>query len=183
MIDEQRDGARFAQALHMAARHIEVCHACPDGLNVLPTPAGDTGANLAHTLRGSAAALPSSGTLGAVAQAPADGARRHGRGNPGIILARALCGLARSRARAPTADAAGLRAAIPAASPVDGTILSGIRLARRGAPAARRHRTPSRRTAHRDARRWPGGAALSPRHRMSDQSSKDGSCVTHQDRH
>jgi len=134
--DEQWDGAQFAQALRMAARHIEVHRAYLDGLNVFPVPDGDTGTNLAHTLRGIVAALPASDALGGVARALADGALQHGRGNSGIILAQALRGLAQSLAHAPTLTAGALAAALRAAScaadaavasPVDGTILSGIR--------------------------------------------------------
>jgi len=135
---EHWDGAQFAQALHMATRHIEVHRAYLDGLNVFPVPDGDTGTNLVHTLRGITATLPASGTIDVMAQALADSALEHGRGNSGIILAQALRGLAQVLARAPLLAAAELAAGLRAASlaadaavaaPIDGTMLSGIRAA------------------------------------------------------
>ncbi|MCH9046752.1 MAG: DAK2 domain-containing protein, partial [SAR324 cluster bacterium] len=59
-----------------------------DAINVFPVPDGDTGRNMAQTLRAageSAAALPQGATFGELARAAADGALLGARGNSGRI--------------------------------------------------------------------------------------------------
>jgi len=67
-----------------------------DDLNVFPIPDGDTGTNLALTLRSArdAVAADRSSTTGGVLQAMARGAVLGARGNSGVILSQILSGLA-----------------------------------------------------------------------------------------
>jgi len=117
-----------------------------DDLNVFPIPDGDTGTNLALTLRGAADAVATdrSPTVGGVLAAMAKGALMNARGNSGVIVSQILAGLAEACEGAVEADGghlvAGLRRATEAAyaavaEPVEGTMLS---VARGGAEAASR---------------------------------------------
>ncbi|HEY2043174.1 MAG TPA: DAK2 domain-containing protein [Jatrophihabitans sp.] len=121
-----------AAAESMAAHRGEI-----DDLNVFPVPDGDTGTNLALTLRSAAEAVAGdrSATAGLVLRAMARGAVLGARGNSGVIMSQVLRGLAESLDGASDGDAAllaiGLRKASDAAyasvaEPVEGTILSVI---------------------------------------------------------
>lgn len=108
-----------------------------DDLNVFPIPDGDTGTNLALTMRSAAEAVAGdrSVTVGAVLRAMARGALLGARGNSGVIMSQLLRGVAETFDGRETGDgellATGLRRATEAAyaavaQPVEGTILSVI---------------------------------------------------------
>src|SRR5215211_1879166 len=77
---------------------LERCAAAVDRLNVFPVPDGDTGTNLAITVRQAVGAAQGRGGdgLGAVARELAAGALRGARGNSGAIYAQLCAGLAES---------------------------------------------------------------------------------------
>ncbi|MPY99048.1 MAG: DAK2 domain-containing protein [Actinophytocola sp.] len=124
-----------------------------DRINVYPVPDSDTGSNLLHTVTGARDALaqqepdnPDDGAGTALA-AFARGAVRAARGNSGVILSQLLRGVADSAGDAVVVDAPGLAAALARAErtaiaavarPVDGTMLSVLTAAARGAENARR---------------------------------------------
>jgi DAK2 domain fusion protein YloV len=108
-----------------------------DDLNVFPIPDGDTGTNLALTLRSAVEAVNGdrSAAAGSVLRAMARGAVLGARGNSGVIVSQVLRGLADAFEGAVDDDgdlvAKGLRSATDAAyaavaEPVEGTILTVI---------------------------------------------------------
>jgi hypothetical protein len=116
-----------------------------DDLNVFPVPDGDTGTNLALTLRAACDALAAdaSSTAAAALRAMARGAVLGARGNSGVIVSQILRGFA--EAVDGDCDAAGLRMALrqaadhayaAVAEPLEGTILSVARAAAEAAAAA-----------------------------------------------
>lgn len=124
-------------------RHAEAINA----LNVFPVPDGDTGLNMALTLRSAVDYVVSqAGTsVSEVTASLARGALMGARGNSGVILAQLLRGLARSLEGHEVADAglfaqaleSGAEAAYTAvANPVEGTILTVARVAARCAKEA-----------------------------------------------
>lgn len=130
--------ATFRRALELGVARVLAHRELLDRINVFPVPDGDTGANLAHTLRAMLAALPGAkgAHLGSCLKRLADSALDGARGNSGAILAQYLLGF--SAAAAPhrhldlaalaEAAAAGERAAYAAvASPREGTMLSVMR--------------------------------------------------------
>jgi uncharacterized protein len=117
-----------------------------DDLNVFPVPDGDTGTNLAATLRAGADALAAAEatTVGDALAALARGAIIDARGNSGVIVAQLLHGMATAAAgvdRYCTAElrrglAEGVAQAYRAvAEPVEGTILTVARAASEQLPA------------------------------------------------
>jgi len=131
-----------AAADSLAAHRAEI-----DELNIFPIPDGDTGTNLALTLRSAAEAVAAdqSPTAGLVLKAMARGAVLGARGNSGVIVSQMLRGLADAWDGAAQADAAlltaGLRRACDCAyaavaEPVEGTILSVMAAAAEAAEAA-----------------------------------------------
>jgi uncharacterized protein len=132
-----------AAAETLAAHRAEI-----DDLNVFPIPDGDTGTNLALTLRSAAEAVATdrSATAGAVLRAMARGAVLGARGNSGVIVSQVLRGLADAFDGAVEGDGdlvtAGLRRATDAAyaavsEPVEGTILSVMKAAAEAAEVAK----------------------------------------------
>ncbi|MDQ1730783.1 MAG: fatty acid kinase [Pseudonocardiales bacterium] len=118
-----------------------------DDLNVFPIPDGDTGTNLALTLRSASEAVASdrSAAAGTVLRAMAQGALLGARGNSGVIVSQVLRGFADAFDGAFEGDGqlvtAGLRSATDAAyaavsEPVEGTILSVMRGAADAADSA-----------------------------------------------
>ena len=90
-------GARLRAAIGAAADYLAECAKAVDAINVYPVPDGDTGSNMAATLREAcdyALALPEPFGAGGVLEALARGALYGGRGNSGVILSQALRGLA-----------------------------------------------------------------------------------------
>lgn len=112
-----------------------------DAINVYPVPDGDTGANMAATLRESLAAAMEVGDapgIAAVAGALARGALYGARGNSGVILSQALRGFANGVGQVERFDAASLAAGLSEAAeaayaavsePMEGTMLTVLRLA------------------------------------------------------
>jgi hypothetical protein len=119
--------ARGAQAA------IEAARARIDDLNVYPVPDGDTGTNLALTVRAVVAALEGDGAgdRAALAHEVSRAALMGARGNSGVILSQIVRGAAESLAGSDDLAAA-LRSAADAAyravkRPVEGTMLTAIR--------------------------------------------------------
>lgn len=118
-----------------------------NSINVFPVPDSDTGSNLLHTITGAHASLDKASARGAgpaLAQL-AKGAVASARGNSGVILSQLLRGFAESVGDATSVDAGGLamalsraerRATEAVARPVDGTMLTVLRDAARGAQRA-----------------------------------------------
>lgn len=120
-------------AAALAAQRAEI-----DQLNVFPVADGDTGTNLASTLRAAAAALDDAsrsgtGDAAAALRALARGAVLGASGNSGNIVAQVLQALAAAAAGAPTLTAAALREGLrrgavdarsAVAEPVEGTVLT-----------------------------------------------------------
>ncbi|MGH9154694.1 MAG: DAK2 domain-containing protein [Acidimicrobiales bacterium] len=114
-------------------------------LNVYPVPDGDTGTNMALTLESVVAALDGAEDLAATCEAMARGSLMGARGNSGVILSQILRGLSDRWAAAggvgPAELAAGLSRASEMADaavmrPVEGTILTVLRVAAAGGAAA-----------------------------------------------
>src|SRR3989304_3687778 len=84
--------AAFAGAATALARHESALNA----INVFPVPDGDTGTNMALTMRAAVDAIEQSNTAsaGAVAAAAAEGTLMGARGNSGVILSQIIAGLA-----------------------------------------------------------------------------------------
>ena len=130
--------ATAASVLHAERRRI-------DSLNVYPVPDGDTGSNMAGTLREAVASLdslPETASIADVLLAVAKGALYGARGNSGVILSQALKGLAQGAGDVAEMDAAVLARALRSASdaaykavgkPVEGTMLTVLRAAAEGA--------------------------------------------------
>ncbi|HZT08557.1 MAG TPA: DAK2 domain-containing protein [Chloroflexota bacterium] len=127
-------------AIASAAELVERRAAAINALNVFPVPDGDTGTNMALTLRSAAdAALACSDhRLAEVANAAAHGALMGARGNSGVILAQILRGMARALSVHRTLDSDAFARALRAGSvaayeavvdPVEGTMLTVARMA------------------------------------------------------
>ncbi len=139
------DGAELRAAIAAAAEYLAACAAAVDAINVYPVPDGDTGSNMAATLREAsdhALALPGPATVAETLAAVARGALYGGRGNSGVILSQALRGLAEGAGEVGRLDGAalarGLRHAAESArgavaEPVEGTMLTVLRAAAEGA--------------------------------------------------
>ncbi|MGB2875237.1 MAG: DAK2 domain-containing protein [Gaiellaceae bacterium] len=109
-----------------------------DDLNVYPVPDGDTGTNLALTVRGVAEALETSAADdgASLAREVTRAALMSARGNSGVILSQIVRGAAEELGRAEKIDAAAISRALRAGSdeayrairkPVEGTMLTVIR--------------------------------------------------------
>jgi len=132
------DGPRLRRALLAACRHGERVKGELNRINVFPVPDGDTGTNLALTLRSIAARMAGVGhrRVDRVAAGMAEAAVLGARGNCGMMLSHFLLGLSRGldgRDRVGTrafggAFWAGAKALEDALEePVEGTILTVIR--------------------------------------------------------
>ncbi len=145
MSGETLSGAELRGAITAAADYLSACAKAVDAINVYPVPDGDTGSNMAATLREAcdhALALPEPVGVGQVLTAVARGALYGGRGNSGVILSQALSGLHKGVGEVKRLDgdalARGLRSAAEAAygavaEPVEGTMLTVLRAAASGA--------------------------------------------------
>lgn len=105
------DGRRFRRLLIAGVHNVERHRAELDRINVFPVPDGDTGTNLALTLRSIAAAVRrvDSGSLGEVVRSAADASVLGARGNSGMLFSHLLLGFAEAigdRRRAAAADVA-----------------------------------------------------------------------------
>ncbi|MBA0124854.1 DAK2 domain-containing protein [Haloechinothrix sp. YIM 98757] len=127
-------------------RSLEGLRADIDSINVYPVADSDTGSNLVHTVTGAHEALVRStpDAAGRALDTLARGAIAAARGNSGVILSQALRGMAEACRSRDSVDAETLisglihadRLATEAvARPVDGTMLTVLHAARRGAEA------------------------------------------------
>jgi uncharacterized protein len=132
----------IAAAEAMAAHRAEI-----DELNVFPVPDGDTGTNLALTLRAACDALAADAamTVADALRSLAKGAVLGARGNSGVIVSQILRGFAEAVDGA-VCDAKGLQAALQRAAdhayaavaqPLEGTILTVARAASDAGAAVR----------------------------------------------
>jgi uncharacterized protein len=137
-LDGQALRAAFAAAADWLGRNA----AAIDAINVYPVPDGDTGSNMAATLRDALTASPSVDSAGEFATALAHQALLSARGNSGVILSQWLRGLAEGLRASTVADGVALAAAVQAAAdaayaaterPQEGTILTVARAAAEGA--------------------------------------------------
>ena len=141
------NGHALVAAFAAATDHLHEQAAAIDAINVYPVPDGDTGSNMAATMREAVAyALASPAddageALGLIAHGALYGAR----GNSGVILSQALKGLADGARGAASIDAAVLARALRRAAsasyaavttPVEGTMLTVTRAAADGAEQA-----------------------------------------------
>jgi uncharacterized protein len=129
------DGRRLRRGLEAGARRLVESAGLLDRINVFPVADGDTGANMAATIRAlsSGLALSGSPSIGGTARLAADAALSGARGNSGAILAQFFQGLAedlaeearvgtRRFARAVRSASSSARAAL--SSPKEGTIIT-----------------------------------------------------------
>src|SRR6185312_1489721 len=135
------DGRQLRAAFVTASQYLADASASIDAINVYPVPDGDTGSNMAATLRDAVESTATLGPAPSVAEmlsALARGALYGARGNSGVILSQALHGFAVGVAARHRFDARcladglaqGSRAAYAAVSrPAEGTMLSVLRRA------------------------------------------------------
>lgn len=146
------DGPKLAEAFALAAAWLDHHHEHVNALNVFPVPDGDTGTNMAMTMRSALdAASDPAPSAGDVAARIAYGALMGARGNSGVILSQIFRGFAGAIQARDEIDGQDLARALTSAQtmaykavmrPVEGTMLTVIRgAAERAANAARR--TPS----------------------------------------
>jgi uncharacterized protein len=132
------DGQDYRKAMLAAAAWLEQHAAQINKLNVFPVPDGDTGTNMAKTMRAATTAVAdvTDTNVSVVAHKVAEGAIRGARGNSGVILSQILRGIATSLDKKATFTAQEFAAALQLAAqnayravikPVEGTILTVIR--------------------------------------------------------
>lgn len=132
------DGIRFRRVVRAAARRLIEKHGHLNAINVFPVPDGDTGSNMAGTMKSivssTTATLESS--IGRMSSIVAESALMGARGNSGVILAQFLAGFSEGvkdlsrvspRDFAEAASLAARRAVEAIAHPKEGTILTVIR--------------------------------------------------------
>lgn len=138
------DGPQLLAALTAAAHWLEQHAEHVNALNVFPVPDGDTGTNMALTLRGAVKDVAPEPSAAAVAERVKYWAMMRGRGNSGIILSQVLRGLAQGlagHAEFGPAELAGALAQAAATAyravlkPVEGTMLTVMREAGEAATA------------------------------------------------
>ena len=146
------DGEGLLAAFEEAAGHLLAHVDEINALNVFPVPDGDTGSNMAATVRAAldeAHRLPVAGrTLPAVAEALSFGALMGARGNSGVILSQIFRGMTATVAGRPRFDGGDFARALANGTetayaavvrPVEGTILTVVREAAVGAGEAAAH--------------------------------------------
>src|ERR1700690_208840 len=146
------DGEGLLAAFEEAATHLLAHVDEINALNVFPVPDGDTGSNMAATVKAAldeARRLPGPGrTLPAVAAALSFGALMGARGNSGVILSQIFRGMSASVADQPRFDGGDFARALARGTetayaavvrPVEGTILTVVREAAVGAGEAAEH--------------------------------------------
>ena len=135
------------RAIVVAFRDALIEHkAVINALNVYPVPDGDTGTNMSLTLESVVADLPDPGAAMAdVCKAVSHGSLMGARGNSGVIMSQILRGLSAGIGKGDTCDAATFSQALTDAAeaaygavgnPVEGTILTVVRVAAETAAAA-----------------------------------------------
>ena len=146
-VGDRCDGVSFREGLADAATLLERRVGLIDALNVFPVPDGDTGSNLALTMRAAieAARSEESTDVGETIAAVARGALIGAHGNSGVILSRFLHGVAQSLRGCRVLDATALARALEEGAstaraavdqPIEGTILTVSRDAARAAVSA-----------------------------------------------
>ena len=144
---ENLDGPLIVQWARRAAKGLREKQSEINSLNVFPIPDSDTGSNMAHTMTEACESSESvdEHNTAEVTAALASGAVRGARGNSGVVLSQVLRALADTAARGPVNGAAVaamlrqaggfVRSAI--SSPVEGTVVSVLDAAARGAAAGK----------------------------------------------
>ncbi len=128
-------GQLYAEMLKQGSLTLKANKSIVNDLNVFPIPDGDTGDNMYMTISFGAdlALKETSGDLGKVAHAAADGMLRGARGNSGVILSRIFAGISKGLEGCTEADVRkmgeafteGVRQSYSAVTtPVEGTILT-----------------------------------------------------------
>lgn len=135
------DGETLLALFATASALLDQSAAAIDAINVYPVPDGDTGSNMAATLRqalDSARAVAPPRDAGNVLRELARGALYGARGNSGVIFSQALRGMAEAAAGAAVIDgptlsrmltASAARAYEAVSKPVEGTMLTVLRVA------------------------------------------------------
>ncbi|MXX19833.1 MAG: DAK2 domain-containing protein, partial [Dehalococcoidia bacterium] len=98
MSGETLSGTELRAAITSASDYLTASAKAVDAINVYPVPDGDTGSNMAATLREACdhmLALEEPLAAGQVLATFARGALYGGRGNSGVILSQSLLGLAK----------------------------------------------------------------------------------------
>ncbi|NDV26449.1 DegV family EDD domain-containing protein [Desulfovibrio sp. JC010] len=132
------DGVRFRRGVVAAASKLIANSPHLDAINVFPVPDGDTGANMAGTMRSIVSSTGKSveRSIEKMTALIADSALDGAKGNSGAILAQFLCGFAEGVKDMPklspadfakAASVAAKRSCEAISDPKDGTILSVIR--------------------------------------------------------
>ncbi len=131
------DGTRFMRVLQAATHRLVEKHGHLNDINVFPVPDGDTGSNMAGTMRNIVTRSTQSveRSIGKMSDIIAESALMSARGNSGVILAQFLCGFSEGvkglRRVTPNdfvnaATTAARRAREAISDPKDGTILTVI---------------------------------------------------------
>lgn len=148
---ESWSGSALREAVDFATRWLDLNRDRVNALNVFPIPDGDTGTNMALTMHASIDAtkdMPETASTGDVAKQLAYGALMGARGNSGVILSQIFRGFAAPIAGRDMIDGDALAKALDGARemaykavmrPVEGTMLTVIRVAAEHAQAAARH--------------------------------------------
>jgi len=129
------DGKILRKLIVGGANQVTKNTASLNALNVFPVPDGDTGTNMAHTVRAAAAEAlkQSSPSVADVSKAASNGALRGARGNSGVILSQLFRGFAKGLEGKSVATSADLAEALSSASemaykavmkPKEGTMLT-----------------------------------------------------------
>jgi uncharacterized protein len=132
------DGQHFKQAMLAGAAWLEEHCQAINALNVFPVPDGDTGSNMAATMRSAVRNVKDSDEISAsmIAAQVAHDALLGARGNSGVILSQVLRGIAVGLDQKQTFTAQDLAAALQHAvqlayravmQPIEGTILTVVR--------------------------------------------------------
>jgi DAK2 domain fusion protein YloV len=132
------DGQDLKRAILAGQAWLEQHKEAVNALNVFPVPDGDTGTNMAATMKAATNAIAEANDLAAhvIAEKLARGALMGARGNSGVILSQILRGLAQGLDSKSTFTAVDFAAALQESSrlayravikPVEGTILTVIR--------------------------------------------------------
>src|SRR5438270_11431361 len=148
MKNAEIDGDGLARAFRAGAAALSANAGAIDAINVFPVPDGDTGTNMASTMRAAVEEIDRSngGSARDVAAAAARGALMGAKGNSGVILSQILHGFAALPDGDARLDASALASSLERAraaayrvvsEPKEGTILTAIAAA---AGAARDHR-------------------------------------------
>ena len=129
------DGKILRKMIIGGANEVTKNTATLNALNVFPVPDGDTGTNMAHTVRAAAAEVmkQSSPSVADISKAASNGALRGARGNSGVILSQLFRGFAKGLEGKSTAHSEDLAEALAKASdmaykavmkPKEGTMLT-----------------------------------------------------------